>query len=111
MLEVHAQRKGAWSRRVHSRHLLDRAALLQYIAVGLLDSTIKVFHEDTLKFHLSLYGHRLPVLCLDVSSDSSLLVSGSADKNVKIWGAHLLLRWRGARVDHLMATANRSGLR
>lgn len=32
------------------------------------------------------YGHRLPALCMDISSDSTLLVSGSADKNVKIWG-------------------------
>eukprot|EP00494_Astrolonche_serrata_P025322 UN25583 len=33
-----------------------------------------------------MYGHRLPVLCMDISSDSQLLISGSADKNVKIWG-------------------------
>ena len=26
------------------------------------------------------------VLCLDFSSDNSLLVSGSADKTIKIWG-------------------------
>ena len=38
------------------------------------------------QFFLSLYGHKLPVLCLDISSDSKLLVSGSADRNVKIWG-------------------------
>ena len=41
---------------------------------------------DTLKFFLSLYGHKLPALTLDISSDSSLIVTGSADKNVKIWG-------------------------
>ena len=58
----------------------------KYVAVGLLDSTVKVFHADTLLFHLSLYGHRLPVLAVDFSSDSALLVSGSADKNVKVWG-------------------------
>lgn len=56
------------------------------LAVALLDSTIKVFFVDTLKFFLSLYGHKLPVLCLDISSDSKLLVSGSADRNIKIWG-------------------------
>jgi len=33
----------------------------KYIAVSLLDSTVKVFYEDSLKFFLSLYGHRLPV--------------------------------------------------
>ena len=46
----------------------------------------QVFFLDSLKFFLSLYGHKLPVLAMDVSSDSSLLVSGSADKNLKIWG-------------------------
>lgn len=39
-----------------------------------------------LQFFLSLYGHKLPVLCMDISSDSTLLVTGSADRNVKIWG-------------------------
>ena len=41
---------------------------------------------DSLKFFLSLYGHKLPALALDISSDSTLIVTGSADKNVKIWG-------------------------
>ena len=54
--------------------------------MALLDSTIKLFFTDTLKFFLSLYGHKLPVLSMDISSDSTLLVSGAADKNIKIWG-------------------------
>ena len=56
------------------------------VAIGLMDHTIKVFYEDSLKFFLSLYGHKLPVMCLDISYDSNLLVSGSADKTIKIWG-------------------------
>ncbi|KAI4526071.1 WD40-repeat-containing domain protein [Schizophyllum commune] len=56
------------------------------LAVALLDATVKVFYQDTLKFFLSLYGHKLPVLAMDISDDSKLLVSCSADKNVKIWG-------------------------
>ncbi|XP_051130435.1 uncharacterized protein LOC127250965 [Andrographis paniculata] len=58
----------------------------KHIAVALLDCTMKVFYMDTLKFFLSLYGHKLPVLCMDISSDGDLIVSGSADKNLKIWG-------------------------
>ncbi|CAI7793954.1 unnamed protein product [Closterium sp. NIES-53] len=58
----------------------------RYIALSLLDSTIKVFFVDSLRFFLSLYGHKLPAICLDISSDSQLAVSGSADKSVKIWG-------------------------
>lgn len=41
---------------------------------------------DTFKFFLTLYGHKLPVLCMDISSDGDLIVTGSADKNLKIWG-------------------------
>lgn len=58
----------------------------KYIAVALLDCTVKVFFMDSFKFFLSLYGHKLPVLCMDVSSDGDLIVTGSADKNLKIWG-------------------------
>ena len=41
---------------------------------------------DSLKFFLSLYGHKLPVMCIDISSDGALIVTGSQDKNIKIWG-------------------------
>lgn len=56
------------------------------VALSLLDSTIKVFFLDSLKFFLSLYGHKLPALSIDISSDGTLLVSGGADKNLRIWG-------------------------
>ena len=56
------------------------------IAVALMDSTVKIFFADSLKFFLSLYGHKLPVLALDISYDSTIIVTASADKNVKIWG-------------------------
>jgi U3 small nucleolar RNA-associated protein 12 len=55
-------------------------------AAALLDTTVRVFFEDTLKFSLSLYGHKLPVMAMDISADSTLLITASADKNVKIWG-------------------------
>ncbi|XP_014226039.1 WD repeat-containing protein 3 [Trichogramma pretiosum] len=58
----------------------------KYVAVALLDSTVKIFWHDTLKFYHSLYGHNLPVLSMDISSDSTLIVTGSADRNIKIWG-------------------------
>ncbi|KAG6335537.1 hypothetical protein ID866_3567, partial [Astraeus odoratus] len=56
------------------------------LAVSLLDSTVKIFYQDSLKFFLSLYGHKLPVASMDISDDSKLIVTCSADKNVKIWG-------------------------
>ncbi|KAI3687841.1 hypothetical protein L1987_81544 [Smallanthus sonchifolius] len=58
----------------------------KHIAVALLDCTVKVYYMDTFKFFLTLYGHKLPVLCMDISSDGDLIVTGSADKNLKIWG-------------------------
>uniref|UniRef100_A0A0C9R4Q1 Wdr3 protein n=1 Tax=Fopius arisanus TaxID=64838 RepID=A0A0C9R4Q1_9HYME len=58
----------------------------RFVAVALLDSTVKIFFLDTFKFIVSLYGHKLPVLCMDISSDSTLIATGSADRNIKIWG-------------------------
>ena len=56
------------------------------VALSLLDNTVKVFFVDTLKLFLNLYGHKLPVLSMDISYDSKLIVTCSADKNVRIWG-------------------------
>ncbi|KAL1970448.1 hypothetical protein VTN77DRAFT_4092 [Rasamsonia byssochlamydoides] len=56
------------------------------LAVALLDNTVKVFFTDTLKLFLNLYGHKLPVLNMDISYDSKLIVTCSADKNVRLWG-------------------------
>lgn len=58
----------------------------KYVIVALLDSTVKILFLDTFKFFLSLYGHKLPVLCFDVSYDNTIIATGSADRNVKIWG-------------------------
>lgn len=58
----------------------------KYVACALLDSTVKIFFMDSFKFFLSLYGHKLPVLCLDICYDNILIATGSADRNVKIWG-------------------------
>ncbi|KAH8676711.1 WD40-repeat-containing domain protein [Tricladium varicosporioides] len=56
------------------------------LAVALLDNTVKVFFIDSLKLFLNLYGHKLPVLNMDISFDSKLIVTCSADKNVRLWG-------------------------
>ena len=56
------------------------------IALALLDNTVKVFFVDSLKVFLDLYGHKLPVLNMDISFDSKLVVTCSADKNVRLWG-------------------------
>ena len=56
------------------------------IALSLLDNTVKVFFVDSLKLFLNLYGHKLPVLSMDISYDSKLIVTCSADKNVRLWG-------------------------
>ena len=56
------------------------------LAVALLDNTVKVFFVDSLKLFLNLYGHKLPVLNIDISYDSKLIVTCSADKNVRLWG-------------------------
>jgi U3 small nucleolar RNA-associated protein 12 len=69
---------------VRFSHSTDPMKRLLFVAS--LDSTIKVFFDDTLKFFLNLYGHKLPVLAFDSSFDDTILASGGADKSIKIWG-------------------------
>ena len=69
---------------VRFSHSTDPEKRLLFVAS--LDSTIKVFFDDSLKFFLSLYGHKLPVLAFDSSFDDTILASGGADKSIKIWG-------------------------
>ena len=58
----------------------------QFFVFSLLDQTLKVCYVDSMKLLLNLYGHKLPVLSFDISSDGQLLATGSADKNLKVWG-------------------------
>ena len=79
---------------VHTRTLkmTDEVLCLRFspdgrlLAISLLDNTVKVFFVDTLKLFLNLYGHKLPVISLDIAYDSKLIVTCSADKNVRLWG-------------------------
>ena len=48
----------------------------KFLAVSLLDSTVKLFFSDSMNFFLSLYGHKLPVLSFDISSDNTLIATG-----------------------------------
>lgn len=81
-------------RLVHSRTLKVSDDILslrfspdaKLLAVALLDNTVKVFFVDSLKLFLNLYGHKLPVLNMDISFDSKLIVTCSADKNIRLWG-------------------------
>lgn len=57
----------------------------RFISVSLLDMTIKVFHRDSLRFHLSLYGHKLPATCLAYTADSQRLLSAGPDKSLRVW--------------------------
>ncbi|KAG7353760.1 WD40 repeat-containing protein [Nitzschia inconspicua] len=96
--EVEAQDDISTPMLVHSRTLemSDDVVAVRYsnssdptkrmVFVSCLDSTIKVFFDDTLKFFLSLYGHKLPALAVDASDDDTILASSGADKTVKIWG-------------------------
>ena len=69
---------------VRYSHSLDPTKRMVFVST--LDSTIKVFFDDTLKFFLSLYGHKLPALAVDASDDDVILASSGADKTIKIWG-------------------------
>mmetsp|Transcript_19549 Transcript_19549/g.51796 ORF Transcript_19549/g.51796 Transcript_19549/m.51796 type:complete len:937 (+) Transcript_19549:51-2861(+) len=76
----------------------------KWLCVALLNHTVQLLFADSMKFYISLYGHRLPVMSIDVSSDSALVASGSADKNVKLWSTQFgnCLRSLRAHDDSVM---------
>ncbi|CAI7722407.1 U3 small nucleolar RNA-associated protein 12, putative [Plasmodium vivax] len=57
----------------------------KYICVGYMNNLIEVLYSDTLKLHLTLYGHSLPITCMDISKDNTVLASSSADKFLFLW--------------------------
>lgn len=67
---------------VRVAHGRDRPVVL----VSMMDSTVRAYFLDDLKPYLSFYGHNLPVMSMDVSSDGLMLATGSVDKTVKLWG-------------------------
>jgi len=92
----------------------------KWVAVALLNNTVQLLFTDTLKFYLSLYGHQLPVMAVDISSDSQMIASGSADKKVKLWSTQFGNCYRSLRAHdesvmqvrflpgtHYLATAGR----
>lgn len=58
----------------------------EHYLCALMDNSIRMNYCDSDKLYMNFYGHKLPVLSMDVSSDGTLLVTGSADKYIKIWG-------------------------
>ena len=57
-----------------------------HFAAALMDNSVQIRYFDSDRLFVSLYGHKMPVLCLDYSSDDTLIVTGSSDKYIKLWG-------------------------
>eukprot|EP00920_Eleutheroschizon_duboscqi_P041357 GHVT01099223.1.p1 GENE.GHVT01099223.1~~GHVT01099223.1.p1 ORF type:complete len:702 (-),score=160.00 GHVT01099223.1:482-2587(-) len=119
---------GVCMREIGRHSLPDSATSLCYassgglLSVALWDSTVQVFHCDTMKLFLTLYGHSLPVTSVAISSDCTLLATGSSDKTIKIFGldfgdVHRTLRAHSEAVSvvrwvhqtHYLVSAGREG--
>nr|CAH8870008.1 unnamed protein product [Trichobilharzia regenti] len=55
------------------------------VVVALMNFHVDVFFTDSFKRIHSLYGHSAPVVSLDISADSRLIITGSSDKTVRLW--------------------------
>ena len=65
-------------------NILCCACNVDFIAVSLLDNTIRLLYNDSLKPYLTLYGHNLPAISLCFMNEK--LISGASDKSLRIWG-------------------------
>lgn len=48
-------------------------------------NNLEIYYADTAKLYSTLIGHKFPVSCFDISTDNEIIVSGGADKSIKIW--------------------------
>jgi U3 small nucleolar RNA-associated protein 12 len=53
--------------------------------VNLQNAQIVINYSDTHKNFLKLYGHKMPILSFDISSDDGLLATGATDKDIRLW--------------------------
>ncbi|TNJ29498.1 WD40 repeat protein [Giardia muris] len=93
----------------------------KYIFVALVDNTVRIHFADSLRFHMVLYGHSLPITGISVSANGEKLITCSTDKTLRIWGLQFgecqkVLRGDSAftsvrliRDTHLALAANKAG--
>ncbi|KZV38301.1 hypothetical protein F511_36242 [Dorcoceras hygrometricum] len=60
----------------------------EIITGGHVDNSVRLISADGAKTIEIARGHCAPVTCLDISSDSSYLVTGSRDSTVLLWRIH-----------------------
>ncbi|XP_068236642.1 WD repeat-containing protein 3 [Palaemon carinicauda] len=58
----------------------------KFVAVATLDLKETLYFMDTLKLCHELYGKSLPATCMDFSTDGTLLVTGSKDARLRLYG-------------------------
>ncbi|KAK7017057.1 Dip2/Utp12 protein, partial [Halocaridina rubra] len=58
----------------------------KFVAVATLDLKETLYFSDTLKLCHELYGKALPATCMDISTDGSLVVTGSKDSSIRLYG-------------------------
>jgi U3 small nucleolar RNA-associated protein 12 len=56
-----------------------------YIAAGLMNGNVELIYADSGKHYMSLFSHKLAASAVAFSPDDQAVVSGSADKSIKIW--------------------------
>jgi WD40 repeat protein len=64
------------------------------LAVSLLDFTVKVFYQDSLKFFLSLYGHKVSV--------GGVYCAYWLNSNPAIYFSYLFSRWTSPVIQSLL---------
>ncbi|PIK36848.1 putative E3 ubiquitin ligase complex SCF subunit sconB [Apostichopus japonicus] len=86
-IKVWNSRSGACTRTLlgHEGCVWDLALKRHYLASASQDRSVKIWDLDSCTLMHTLAGHAQAVFCVDMDKEATTVISGSADRSVRIW--------------------------
>ncbi|XP_071509151.1 uncharacterized protein [Diadema antillarum] len=86
-LKIWSLRKGSCARTLlgHDGAIWAMAQKKHYLASASQDRTVKLWDLHTCSLLHTLVGHGQAVFCVDIDNEGTMVITGSADKSIRVW--------------------------